>query len=51
MTTTSRAVCGNRISIIQILDAETSAIIAQAEAETIEDSVALALQMIPAEAA
>lgn len=36
---------------IQILDAETSSIIAQAEAETLEDSIALALQLIPAEAA
>lgn len=36
---------------IQILDAETDAIIAEAEADTLEDSVAKVLQLIPAETA
>lgn len=36
---------------IQILDPETRAVVAQGEAETLEDSVAKALQLIPAEAA
>ncbi len=34
---------------IQILDPETRVVIAQAEAETLEDSIAQALQLIPAE--
>ncbi len=36
---------------IQILDAETIDIVAEAEADTLEDSVAQVLQLIPAEAA